>query len=162
MKKKPKGIVFCILAVAAVSFIFGSWALAEGPKPAPDALWEYITETSPYEQWQFWPDHQGLQPGRAPHGELNRVYVNDRAYNSSKPPVQYGSILVKENHNKDEELQAITVMYKVRGYNPNDGDWFWAKYDTEGNADIYGKPKGCIGCHGTRADNDFILVHEFK
>jgi hypothetical protein len=22
---------------------------------------------------------------------------------------------------------TIGVMYKVRGYNPNDGDWFWAK-----------------------------------
>ena len=53
-------------------------------------------------------------------------------------------------------------MYKIKGYNPNDGDWFWVKYSPDGKADKAGKPKGCIGCHGTRANNDFILVHEFK
>lgn len=162
MKGKSKGVLCCILVIAAASFVFGPWALAEGPDPDPDALWDYITEESPYDQWAFWPDHQGMQPGRAPHGPLHKVYVNDRAYHSSKPPVQYGSIVVKENYNKDEVLQAITVMYKVQGYNPDDGDWFWAKYDTEGKASPYGKPEGCIGCHGTRAANDFILVHEFQ
>ena len=53
-------------------------------------------------------------------------------------------------------------MYKVKGYNPNDGDWFWVKYDPTGKADKFGKPKGCIGCHGTRAKNDFIVVHEYS
>jgi hypothetical protein len=31
-----------------------------------------------------------------------------------------------------------------------------------GKAKPFSKPAGCIGCHGTRANNDFILVHEFK
>ena len=59
-------------------------------------------------------------------------------------------------------IKAITVMYKVAGYNPDAGDWFWAKFSPEGKADKFGKPNGCVGCHGTRAKNDFILVHEFK
>lgn len=144
---------------------FAVWAYAQSsqtPKADPADLWKYITEKSPYESWEFWPDHQGMQPGRAPHGPLHKVYVNDRAYNSSRPPVQYGSIAVKENYGKDKELKAITVMYKKQGYNPGDGDWYWAKYSPDGKADKYGKPAGCVGCHGTRADNDFILVHEFK
>ena len=131
------------------------------PGAEPDALWNHITKVSPYTKWAFFPDHQGMQPGRAPHGPLHKVYVNDRALNSTKPPVQYGSIIVKENYNKAKVLKAITVMYKVQGYNPGDGDWFWAKYTTEGTAKPFGKPKGCVGCHGTRAKNDFILVHEF-
>jgi len=53
-------------------------------------------------------------------------------------------------------------MYKVAGYNPGAGDWFWAKYSPQGKADKFGKPSGCVGCHVTRAKNDFILVHEFK
>lgn len=65
-------------------------------------------------------------------------------------------------YSTSRELKAITVMYKVPGYNPKDGDWFWVKYTPEGTAGPFGKPKGCIGCHGTRANNDFILVHEFK
>ena len=134
---------------------------AEMPKAEPEALWEYITQENNYQKWDFWPDHMGMQPGRAPHGPLHKVYVNDRAFNTSSPPVQYGSIQVKENYGKDKELKAITVMYKISGYNPDAGDWFWAKFSPEGKVDKYGKPAGCIGCHGTRAKNDFILVHEF-
>jgi hypothetical protein len=150
------------VVVMTVTLIFGAIVFAEMPNPDPDALWQYITNESPYEKWEFWPDHQGMQPGRAPHGPLHKVYVNDRAINSPKPPVQYGSIAVKENYGKDKELKAITVMYKLAGYNPDAGDWFWAKYSPAGKADKFGKPAGCVGCHGTRAKNDFILVHEFK
>ena len=157
-----KFITVASIIVFTVGMVIGSIALAEMPGPDPDALWKYITETSPYTKWSFWSDHQGMQPGRAPHGPLHKVYVNDRAVNSSGPPVQYGSIQVKENYGKDNILKAITVMYKINGYNPNDGDWFWVKYTLEGKADKFGKPKGCIGCHGTRAKNDFILVHDFK
>ena len=146
----------------AVCLSAGFLAYAEMPGPAPEALWHYLTKVSPYQEWSFWPDHQGMQPGRAPHGPLHKVYVNDRALNSPKPPVQYGSIEVKENYNKAKELKAITVMYKVPGYNPKDGDWFWVKYTPDGKARPFGKPAGCIGCHGTRANNDFITVHEFK
>lgn len=154
--------IFIGIAVFSVCVVFGTLVFAEMPGPDPASLWNYITKESPYKNWSFWPDHQGMQPGRAPHGPLHKVYVNDRALNSPKPPVQYGAIQVKENYSKNKELKAITVMYKVSGYNPNDGDWFWAKYSPDGKADKVGKPKGCIGCHGTRANNDFILVHEFK
>ena len=148
--------------VTMACFLSGALASGEMPGSDPVSLWNYITKVSPYKQWSFWPDHQGMQPGRAPHGRLHKVYVNDRALNSVKPPVQYGSIEVKENYNKKRELKAITVMYKVNGYNPKDGDWFWVKYTPEGKAKPFGKPGGCIGCHGTRASNDFILVHEFR
>lgn len=151
-----------MLTAAALSLVFCTLAAADMPGADPDALWKYITKDDPYTQWGFWPDHQGMQPGRAPHGPLHKVYVNDRALKSSRPPVQYGSIAVKENYGKDKKLKAITVMYKLQGFNPGDGDWYWAKYSPEGKADKFGKPAGCVGCHGTRANNDFILVHEFK
>ncbi len=153
-------ITIGIFSLALLGFL-GLPAVAEMPAGEADALWNYITKESPYTKWSFWPDHQGMQPGRAPHGPLHKVYVNDRAINSPKPPVQYGSIAVKENYGNDRELKAITVMYKLQGFNPDDGDWFWAKYSPDGKADIAGQPAGCIGCHGTRASNDFILVHEF-
>ena len=156
-----KKFVISISVIFACAIIAVN-AFAEMPSPDPDVLWKYITKESPYKQWSFWPDHQGVQPGRAPHGPLHKVYVNDRALNSSQPPVQYGSIVVKENYGKDKQLKAITVMYKVTDYNPDAGDWFWVKYSPDGKADKFGKPAGCVGCHGTRAANDFILVHEFK
>jgi hypothetical protein len=150
------------LLIVVASFLSGSLTHAGMPGPNQADLWHYITKVSPYKEWSFWPDHQGIQPGRAPHGPLHRVYVNDRALNSPRPPVQYGAIQVKESYNKAEKLMAITVMYKVPEYNPKDGDWFWAKYTPKGKAKPFGKPAGCIGCHGTRVKNDFILVHDFR
>jgi hypothetical protein len=150
------------MAVCFIFLICMSPVFAEMPGPDAASLWNYITKESPYAQWSFWPDHQGMQPGRAPHGPLHKVYVNDRALNSSGTPVQYGSIQVKENYDKDKTLKALSVMYKVKGYNPEGGDWFWAQYGLDGSIKKEGKPAGCVGCHGARADNDFILVHEFK
>ncbi len=152
------GIVVCLIGIQQINAGCGQ----EMPGPDPVALWNYITKVSPYKNWKFWPDHQGMQPGRAPHGPFHKVYVNEAAYTSTKPPVKYGAIEVKENYNKEKKLVVITVMYKVKDYNPSDGDWFWVKYSPDGKAKPFGKPRGCIGCHGTRAKNDFIIVHEFK
>jgi len=152
---------FVVLFIVCL-FLFPYFSYAEMPAPDPGKLWNYITKKSSYKKWGFWPDHKGLQKGRAPHGPLHKVYVNLFGLSSAKPPVKYGTIAVKENFNKNRELKVITVMYKVKGYNPDGGDWFWVKYSPEGRADKYGKPNGCLGCHGVRYDNDFILVHEFK
>jgi len=147
-------IIFMSMAVVAIG----------GDMPGPDgkALWQYITKTSPYTKWSYWPDHQGMQEGRAPHAPLHKVFVNKQALESTTPPLKYGSIEVKENYSPAHELKVVTVMYKVKGYNPKDGDWFWVKYSPKGEPLKAGKPKGCIGCHGTRSTNDFVLVHEFK
>lgn len=155
-------ISFVLLSIAVLTISNLVSARSDLPKTDPGELWNYITKISPYQEWQFWSDHQGMQPGRAPHGPLHKVYANDRLYSSTKPPVQYGSIQVKENYSESKELLAITVMYKVIDYNPDAGDWFWVKYSPEGKAEPYGKPTGCIGCHSTKANNDFIIVHEFK
>lgn len=156
MKKR---LVFVALAICIG---FGAVAWAQMPGADADALWKHITKENLYTKWGFWPDHQGMQPGRAPHGPLHKVYVNSPGLKSARPPVQYGTIAVKENYTKDKKLAAITVMYKLKGYNPGDGDWVWAKFTPQGKAAKFGKPAGCIGCHGTRSANDFILVHEFK
>ena len=157
MAKKITGAIILCLAVFMVAS-----AAAEMPGADPKDLWEYISKTSPYTQWKFWDDHQGMLEGNEPHGSFNKVYVNDKTYNSSSAPAEYGSIVVKENYNKRKKLKAITVMYKVKGYNPDVGDWFWVRYSTRGKAKPYGKPKGCVSCHTGNADNDFIYVHDFK
>lgn len=153
------------IRMAAIFFIslgITSLAFAEMPSPEAGSLWKYISKTSPYTSWGFWPDHQGLQEGDAPHGPLHKVFVNEPGLTSTHAPVNNGTIIVKENIGKDKELKALTVMYKVKGYNPDAGDWFWVKYGTDGTADKAGKVQGCIGCHGGMADNDYIMVHSFE
>lgn len=156
-------LISTIVIAVAVCLFSAPLIMAEMPKPDPVSLWNYITKVSPYTKWSYWPDHQGMQLSRAPHGTMHRVYVNDRALNSAGPPLQHGSIEVMENYQGEHEgLNNITVMYKALGYNPPDGDWYWAKYAPDGKVISHGKTRSCIGCHGTREKNDFVVVHEFK
>ena len=53
-------------------------------------------------------------------------------------------------------------MYKVKGYNPGAGDWFWALYDPQGRVKMEGKPQGCIGCHGAALKNDYVMAHTYQ
>lgn len=63
------------------------------------------------------------------------TYVNGRAYRAIEKKSEMlpvGSIVMKENYSPDKKLMAHTVMYKVKGYIPQGGDWFWAKYAPDG------------------------------
>lgn len=157
-----KKVIIGCLAFAMTMGVASLTVAEDMPGADGTALWNYISKVSPYTEWSYWPDHEGMQKGRAPHGPKHKVFVNKQAMDSTAAPLQYGAIQVKENYSKAEELKAITVMYKVKDYNPEDGDWFWAKYSPSGEVQKAGKPKGCIACHSTRVANDFVLVHEFK
>jgi hypothetical protein len=152
------------LKALAVGIILFSSQMAgvERPGPDPGELWTYITEDSPYTEWGFWDDHQGIQPGNGPHGPFHRVFVNETLLNAADVPVPYGSILVKESFDQNQQPTNITVMYKVKDYNPDAGDWFWARYSLDGTPGPAGKVKACIGCHGVKAANDYITTHEIK
>lgn len=153
-------ILICITAtLVACTTTIGSSRM---PGPDPKALWSQISHKDPYHQWQHWPDHQGIQPGSAPHGPRHKVFVNRPLLRSRQAPANAHSIAVKENYGLDGALKAITVMYKIPGYNPDAGDWFWAKYSPDGKAAVFGKPEGCINCHGAMAENDYVMVHGFS
>ena len=138
-------------------------AMVEMPGAEAGELWKFITETSPYTEWAFWPDYEGYQPGNSPHGAILRVYVDEHGIwniaDKMKSSMDNGVVIVKENFMPDTTLAAITVMYKVEGFNPEVGDWFWAKYSPDGTVAASGTPAGCIGCHGGKvANNDYIFT----
>lgn len=149
-----------LLAIVFVVVFAALAAAQEKPDVAGVSLWERITVLSPYTGWGQFPDHTGMQPGRAPHGPKHKVFVNRTGLQTGQPKSD-GTIIVKENYTKDEKLAAITVMYKVKGYNPDAGDWFWVKFAPDGTAQAQGTPKGCVNCHRVRADHDFIMVSDF-
>ena len=59
-------------------------------------------------------------------------------------------------------LKAVTVMLKRPGYDPETGDWFWAKYNADGSIAKEGKVAGCIGCHTAAINNDWIFTGPVK
>ncbi len=132
-------------------------------KPDAEAVWNFITKTVPYQEWGFWQDHQ--DPHENTNGTfapMHKIFVNKTGLKATGPPLPYGTMIVKENLSPANEVVEITVKYKVKDYNPDAGDWFWAKYSTTGEILTAGKPKECIDCHIRSADNDYINDHLFK
>ena len=154
-----KKFFISVLVISFAFCVFTAVLTAEEQMPPAEAqaLWTYITETNSYTDWKMWPGKEGMYPGTSPHGAFLKVYVNEEAYQAAKEgkPMPNGAIIVKENYGEDKEkLMALTPMYKVEGYNPDAGDWFWAKYGggdpPTGEVMAAGKVEGCINCHKTQ------------
>ncbi|MHB8881079.1 MAG: cytochrome P460 family protein [Thermodesulfovibrionales bacterium] len=168
---------YVLLAATALFFAFG-FAFTAGaiheiipsesqiPEPGPDALKlnEYIIKYDPYRAWQLWPDKGRLYKGSQPHGALLTTFVNNAAYFSLKQGKGMAdrSIIVKENYTADKKFIALSVMYKIKGYNPAAGDWFWAKYSPDGKVEASGKVTACIDCHARQSANDHIFTGKVK
>ena len=95
-----------------------------------------------------------------------------------------GALIVKKNYvgddvtpekvanDPDSYLGAITVMFKRRGYDPENQDWFWVRYEPNGeiaeNADgvplagrvAKGMSTGCIACHSAAPGGDYVFIHD--
>jgi hypothetical protein len=137
----------------------------EMPAANGKALWDYLKKENYAKHWKMWPGKKALYPGKEPHGALLTTYVNKIAYEAikgKKGQLPDGSIIVKENYTADKKLAALTVMYKVKGYNPAAGDWFWAKYLPDGKIAAEGKVDACIQCHGMQKTNDYIQTAPLK
>lgn len=152
------------------AFMVGSFAIAiAGGGALPDtngaAVYKFITKTDPYQQWALFPGKDKLYKGKHPHGALLTTYVNEVALtgiNGKGGTLANGSIIVKENFMPNKMLGAVTVMYRVDSYNPDAGDWFWAKYKADGKIAKEGKVAGCISCHTAAINNDWIFTGPVK
>ena len=129
------------------------------------SMWKHITKDKPYTKWSLWPGTTKMYEGTQPHGALLTTYVSlgaKQAIEKKKGKFSQGALIVKENYTPDKTLAAITVMYKAKGYNPEAGDWFWAKFNPDGSVDKEGKVGGCIKCHADKADNDWVFTGDLK
>ena len=72
----------------------------------------------------------------------------------------------------DQNLDSVTVMFKrEKGYDPDNADWFWVKYQPDGSLHVNtegvslagriakGKRQGCIACHKLAPGNDLVYNH---
>ena len=119
-------------------------------------------------------------PGQHPHGAVLQNVDGMLTVNGVTGPV-----IVKTNYggdgasvesvtmNPSQYLAAVTVMFKRPGYDPDNNDWFWAKYLPDGSLDKNPKgmqlagrvakvdpPAGCIGCHSAAPGGDMVFTHD--
>lgn len=133
-------------------------------------FWAYL-ENARYKNWAPVPGKSGdFSPGQAPHGKFLKMYLNRTAAGNMKD-LPHGSIIVKENYGpKKKKLMAVTVMYRVKGFDPKNGDWYWVKYMPDGSvartpADKGSKPiagrfASCIDCHNGAEGKDFVFAND--
>lgn len=170
-----------LLGVSAIAQMGGS------DEEIASSTWKLINDQDYTFTWHYEPGAPaGFYRGSPPHGKVLRTFYNNIAFDATqtKPgSFPIGSVLVKENHisghnvgegqqstegqqsgeneraveNFTPNLEAVTVMVKVPGYNPEAGDWFWVKYQPDGTVDEAGKAEGCIACHSKVADNDYVF-----
>jgi hypothetical protein len=154
------------LALAFSVFVFTASTQAKmgttKKMPAADgkALWDYLQKAHYVKNWKMLPGTKAFYPGKEPHGALLTSYVNKTAYTAikgKKGMLPDGAIIVKENYSADKKLGAFTVMYKVKGYNPTAGDWFWVKYLPDGKIAVEGKVDACINCHAQAKATDYVF-----
>jgi len=136
------------------------------PSPTGEQLVTLIMETDPYQQWAQFPDRQGTLPSVLPHGPMSRVFISgevESALTDFAGQLPDGSIIVKENVGTSSQVTeaALTVMWKVAGFDPPNHDWFWANVTPDGGIVAEGRVQSCTVCHGGVRDNDFVFVHRF-
>ncbi len=177
MKKRTAIIcsILIVLIIVGVSYarhelmVLPTQQLAFGfnttmPMPNGGDLRQHILGQEPYKKWAVWPGKGKMVKGTEPHGAIITVYVNDIALKSIKAGKGMGnnSIVLKENYTPAKKLAAVTVMYKVKGYNPDGGDWFWAKYNPDYEIEAEGKVGMCLGCHTGAKGNDYLYTGKVK
>jgi hypothetical protein len=157
--------VFCLMSAAfAIHEIIPSETVIPEPGPNAEQLNEYIVKYKPYTSWNFWPGKSKLYKGSQPHGDLLTTFVNQAAWFSirDKKGMTDGSIIAKEAYSADKKFLGLVVMYKIKGYNPQAGDWFYAKYASDGKVLASGRVDACIKCHEQKKDNDYLFTGSVK
>lgn len=167
MEKTRAGwAVFLGILLLAVPLSVQAMSHGDGrelPATEGKAVYTYITETNPYQEWKLWPGTTKFYEGTRPHGALLTTYVNSTAYRGFQywtGSLPADSIIVKENYKPNRELAAVTVMYRKQGYNPDAGNFFWLKYAPDGTIQAEGRVQSCIGCHRTAKGDDWLFTND--
>ncbi|MCH7728414.1 MAG: hypothetical protein IH991_18340, partial [Planctomycetes bacterium] len=96
-------------------------------RPFEVRLWNWLQQ-SKYKNWAPAPEQTAdFYPGESPHGAFLKMYLNRTAVADPKN-LPHGSLIVKENFDKDKKLMAVTVMVRSKGFDPEHNDWVWVKY----------------------------------
>lgn len=147
---------------------------ARGPlqdAPFEERFWDFLSAgRHRYDYWGPFAGKTEMYEGQSPHGSYLRVFANRTARNA-EGDLPANSIIVKENFADDmETLVSITAMYKVDGFDPENDNWYYVKFNPDGSvartpADsgsrkIAGRFQACIDCHKDAGGDDFVFLND--
>lgn len=167
----PRRVRYLLSTTAVLFALLGCDSDPDGPGddlpgPSAQALWSYLQAEDYDGRWTIWPGTTAMMQGTEPHGMRLTTYVNDtalRAIQNRSGTMPPGAMIVKENYMPDGTLAAVTPMYKIEGYNPTVGDWFFAKFDLPGpTIAAEGRVEGCQNCHAAVAANDYLFTGSIR
>jgi hypothetical protein len=130
--------------------------------------------------YNSWLMKSEVRMGMSPHGDFIQLYYN--IVNLNGKPYH---VIVKDNfggegatkdlvtESPSKYLMAVTVMVqREKGYDLENNDWFWVKYNADGTIGkdekgtemagrvAKGMDTGCISCHKAAKDNDYIFTND--
>lgn len=147
-------------ALAAAAALVVACASLGSPEDQSTAasLWR---ESQGYTSWGRFAGHSGIEPGKSPHGKFISTYVQQRGATAKGLP-PYGTIVLKENYRSQDpgSLDSLTVMKRIEGFDPENGDWFWARYTPSGKLTHAGKVAMCSDCHFDAGGDDFLFLND--
>ena len=171
-----------MLGVALVAGI-GSAVISQGMPPFgsdEDAAFAAALWTAMGEQNLTGPNQIRVAPyeGTDPHGMMLETFFSSATING-----QTGDLIVKRNYgpvgvtaeevmsDPEGHLGAVTVMFRREaGYDPDNMNWFWAKFLPDGTLDknpkgmmlagmiAKGADAGCISCHVGAPGGDYVFT----
>lgn len=182
LKTEEETMRFFIKSAVIASLAASPLLAQDTPQFGGDADTEYATQL-----WQLMVDLKLAgkdsigafpYPGTDPHGMMLETFYTRAAVGDHE-----GALVVKRNYGPegvtaDEvigdplgHLGAITIMFqREEGYDPDTGNWFYAKYLADGTLDqnpqgmslagLVGKgaDAGCIACHQNAGGDDYLFT----
>ncbi len=114
------------------------------------ALYERL-QAEDYRSWARAPGFAERQESRAPHGDSVDIFVNDvvetdLASVDRLEQWSEGAVIVKDGY-EGGDLCFVAVLSK------EDGQWFWAEYNGDGDTLYSGAPELCTSCHALGDDS---------
>jgi hypothetical protein len=132
------------------------------------SFWSFMVRRgAAYNSWKVLSRDPSGDDLENPHSTISKTYVNDvGSQDTANLPV--GTILVREDYGADRKRQSISVMYRVKDYDKEHGNWYYLKFLEDGNVargngkSVAGKVTSCIGCHTKAKGQDFVFSNDIS
>ncbi|MBS1985405.1 MAG: cytochrome P460 family protein [Bdellovibrionales bacterium] len=137
------------------------------PEEFYSSFWSFIVKKdAAYNTWNVIKPESLAEGVENPHSTISKTYASKSAADDPKE-FPMGSILIREDYDANRKRQSISVMYRIKDYDKDHGNWYWIKYLENGtvargtdNKAIAGKVTTCIECHGKARGKDFVFSND--